>query len=234
MKRPIWMLFLILPVLISHSQVDLHQLKQGQVGFGLSGQTGLVRLAETIRVTPVLSYGVFDAVEFHLTGGTNLVSDDEELLSGSRLEGHSAKIEYPFIIGSGLSTVYPIESLEVDLISRAYGDLQLSRATETGQVLVDKLVVKVNLQIGVSKQIRFSESLKVVPYACWNLILIGKRIEILGERKESGGESSSSHFGCDFQTPNVSFTVDLDLSPARRLTLMASYYPTARALKNVF
>ena len=28
--------------------------------------------------------------------------------------------------------------------------------------------------------------------------------------------------------------VDLDLSPARRLTLMASYYPTARALKNVF
>jgi len=168
MKRPIWMLFLILPVLISHSQVDLHQLKQGQVGFGLSGQTGLVRLAETIRVTPVLSYGVFDAVEFHLTGGTNLVSDDEELLSDSRLEGHSAKIEYPFIIGSGLSTVYPIESLEVDLISRAYGDLQLSRATETGQVLVDKLVVKVNLQIGVSKQIRFSESLKVVPYACWN------------------------------------------------------------------
>ena len=107
MKKPIWMLFLILPTLISHSQVDLHQLKQGQAGFGLSGQTGLTRLAETIRVAPVLSYGVFDAVEFHLTGGTNLVSDAEELLADSRLEGHSAKIEYPFIIGSGLSTVYP-------------------------------------------------------------------------------------------------------------------------------
>ena len=66
MKKPIWMLFLILPTLISHSQVDLHQLKQGQAGFGLSGQTGLTRLAETIRVAPVLSYGVFDAVEFHL------------------------------------------------------------------------------------------------------------------------------------------------------------------------
>ena len=231
-----FLIILVFVVLTGHAQVDLHQLESGQIGIGLMGQTGLRPLAETVRSNCILAYGVLELVEFHLTAGTNLVSDVDDVLSHPDLVGQkqTAEIQAPLIIGSGFSTVYPIDELGIDLIGRIYGDLKLIKAKQQDQNLLTKLLVNVNFQLGVSKRILLSNTLTLAPYACWNYIRQGRRIEVLGQRNQSEGDASNTHFGCELQTLNIAFSIDLDNSLSRRLTLMVSYYPNLNMMANIF
>ena len=235
-QRLVFFVVLLFGVLSSYAQIDLHQLKSGQLGFGLMGQTSIKPLAKTIRIAPILNFGVLEFAEFHLVAGTNLVSDPDDVLGHPDLvdQKQKAKIQQPVIIGSGFSTVYPIEELGIDLIGRIYGDLKLIRAQQQQRNIVTKLLVDVNFQLGVSKRIRLSDNLTWVPYACWNHIRQGRRIEILGQLDESEGEASNTHLGFELETPNINFSIDLDGSPGRRLTLMTSYHPRSKPVANTF
>ena len=79
-QRLVFFAVLFFGFLDGYAQIDLHQLKSGQLGFGLMGQTSIKPLAKTIRIAPILNFGVLELAEFHLVAGTNLVSDPDDVL----------------------------------------------------------------------------------------------------------------------------------------------------------